>query len=72
LDNSTESRVIKELHAHAAETQRTVVMVAHRLSTLRNVDRVLVMDKGRVVQDGSFADLSRSPGIFFDLLQHNK
>ena len=54
LDNATESRVIEELHAHAAVTQRTVIMVAHRLTTLRNADRVLVMDAGRVVQDGSY------------------
>mmetsp|Transcript_16247 Transcript_16247/g.35358 ORF Transcript_16247/g.35358 Transcript_16247/m.35358 type:complete len:696 (-) Transcript_16247:25-2112(-) len=71
LDNATESRVIEELHAHAAEAGRTVVMVAHRLTTLRNADRVLVMDEGRVAQDGSYADLSRRPGIFFDLLQYN-
>lgn len=72
LDNATESRVIEELHAHAAVTQRTVIMVAHRLTTLRNADRVLVMDAGRVVQDGSYDFLSQKPGIFFDLLQHNR
>jgi len=71
LDNATESRVIEELHAHAADTDRTVIMVAHRLTTLRNADRVLVMDGGCVVQDGSYADLSQNPGIFFDLLQYN-
>mmetsp|Transcript_19340 Transcript_19340/g.42075 ORF Transcript_19340/g.42075 Transcript_19340/m.42075 type:complete len:713 (+) Transcript_19340:219-2357(+) len=71
LDNATESRVIEELHAHAAEEGRTVIMVAHRLTTLRNADRVLVMDEGKVVQDGSYADLSQNPGIFFDLLQYN-
>lgn len=72
LDNATESRVIEEIHAHAAETERTVIMVAHRLTTLRGADRVLVMDEGCVVQDGSYADLSQNPGIFFDLLQFNK
>ena len=72
LDNSTESRVIKELHAYAAERQRTVIMVAHRLSSLRQTDRVLVMDEGKVIQDGSCTDLSKNPGIFFVLLQHNR
>lgn len=71
LDNATEARVIRELHAHAADAGRTVVMVAHRLTTLRNADRVLVMDGGRVVQDGGYDELSRTPGIFFDLLQYN-
>jgi ABC-type bacteriocin/lantibiotic exporter with double-glycine peptidase domain len=72
LDNSTESCVIKELHAYAAERQRTVIMVAHRLSSLRQTDRVLVMDEGKVIQDGSCTDLSKNPGIFFVLLQHNR
>jgi len=71
LDNATESRVIEELHAHAADTDRTVIMVAHRLTTLRNADRVLVMDDGCVVQDGTYTDLAQTPGIFFDLLQYS-
>ena len=71
LDNATESRVIEELHAHAAEAGRTVIMVAHMLTTSRKADRVLVMDEGRVAQDGTYADLSQKPGIFFDLLQYN-
>lgn len=52
LDNDTELRVIEELHAHAANTDWTMFMVAHRLTTLRNADRVLVMDGGRVEQRG--------------------
>ena len=71
LDNATESQVIEELHAHAADAGRAVIMVAHRLSTLRNADRVLVMDDGRVVQDGTYTDLSQKPGIFFNLLQYS-
>ena len=47
----------------------TVVMVAHRLSTLRRADRVLMMDKGAVAQDGPFKVLESSPGPFRDLLK---
>lgn len=72
LDNATESRVIEEMHAHAADMGRTVVMVAHRLTTLRGADRVLLMDDGRIVQDGSYVDLSKEDGIFRDLLHHNQ
>jgi len=72
LDNATESRVIEEMHAHAADMGRTVVMVAHRLTTLRGADRVLVMDEGRIVQDGSYVDLSKEDGIFRNLLHHNQ
>jgi len=48
---------------------RTVVAVAHRLSTLRDFDRIVVMDDGIVVDDGSPEELSRRPGPYRDLLR---
>lgn len=68
LDNAVEARVIEELHRHARAHGRTVVMVAHRLTTLRRTDRVLVMEAGQVVQDGSFDDLAATHGVFQTLL----
>ncbi len=47
---------------------RTVIAIAHRLSTLRDFDRIVVMDAGRIVQDGPPAELARRPGPFRDLL----
>nr|WP_280177095.1 ABC transporter ATP-binding protein [Pseudomonas duriflava] len=46
---------------------RTVLAVAHRLSTVANFDRVIVMDKGRIVEDGPPAALRRSGGLFESL-----
>jgi len=46
---------------------RTVFVIAHRLSTVRNVDRILVLQQGRIVQDGSYEELCRVPGLFRDL-----
>ena len=43
---------------------RTVIAVAHRLSTLTSFDRILVIDQGRVVEDGTAADLRRQGGLF--------
>jgi ATP-binding cassette subfamily B protein len=48
---------------------RTAVFIAHRLSTVRNCDRILVLDQGRVVQDGPYAELASVPGLFRDLVQ---
>jgi ATP-binding cassette, subfamily B, bacterial len=48
---------------------RTVIAIAHRLSTLRNFDRIVVMDAGRVIDDGTPEQLSRRPGPFRDLLR---
>jgi ATP-binding cassette subfamily B protein len=51
-------------------TQKTVVIIAHRFSTLRHVNRILVIDKGKIVDDGSPQRLSKKPGIFKELLQY--
>ena len=51
---------------------RTVVAIAHRLSTLRRFDRIIVMDHGRIVDDGSPTELSRRPGPYRDLLDRQQ
>jgi ABC-type multidrug transport system fused ATPase/permease subunit len=47
---------------------RTALIIAHRLATVRNCDRVLVLENGYVVQDGTYADLTQRPGLFADLV----
>ncbi|MCM2543462.1 ABC transporter ATP-binding protein [Burkholderia glumae] len=47
---------------------RTVIAIAHRLSTLRNFDRIIAMSAGKVIDDGSPAELRNRPGIYRDLL----
>ncbi|CAB3803080.1 ABC transporter ATP-binding protein [Paraburkholderia fynbosensis] len=47
---------------------RTVVAIAHRLSTLQSFDRIVVLNRGRVVQDGAPAELAAVPGIYRDTL----
>jgi ATP-binding cassette, subfamily B, bacterial len=48
---------------------RTVIAIAHRLSTLRSFDRIIVMDRGRIVDDGSPAELAGRAGPYRDLLR---
>jgi ABC-type multidrug transport system fused ATPase/permease subunit len=43
---------------------RTTFVIAHRLSTVRNADIVVVLDRGRVVESGPPAELVRRPGLF--------
>jgi ABC-type bacteriocin/lantibiotic exporter with double-glycine peptidase domain len=64
LDNSTEKKVISGL-----ETLRcTRITVAHRLSTVRNCDLIVVMEKGKVVEQGSHAQLVANNGLYAQLL----
>jgi ATP-binding cassette subfamily B protein len=48
--------------------RRTVIAIAHRLSTLRNFDRVVVLKSGRVVDDGAPDDLMTRKGPYYDLM----
>jgi ATP-binding cassette subfamily B protein len=47
---------------------RTVIAVAHRLSTLRDFDRIVVLQRGRIVQDGPPGELEQVPGVYRELL----
>jgi len=66
LDSATES-VITETLTHAL-MGNTAFVIAHRLSTIRFCDRVVVFDEGAIVQDGTYAELSSTPGPFRNLL----
>ncbi len=49
----------------------TAVMIAHRLSTIEHADRILVIDKGRVAEEGTHTELLRQNGIYSRLVRHN-
>ncbi len=49
---------------------KTVIAIAHRLSTLRHMDRIIVLDAGRIVQDGTHDTLTHEDGIYKTLWEH--
>ena len=55
LDNDTESEVMRALHE--IDRNLTIIMVAHRLSTLKKCDKIFIFDDGKVVDSGSYNDL---------------
>ena len=65
LDNRTQQTVLRSLEALAI----TRVLVAHRLSTVRQADLILVLEAGRLVQQGRYDDLLAQPGVFAELMQ---
>ena len=46
---------------------RTTLVIAHRLSTVRNADRLVVIDEGRIVQEGNHEELLAAGGLYADL-----
>ena len=62
LDAATEAKVTAALGA--VMKGRTTFIIAHRLATVRNATRILVFDKGRIVECGAFDELVRNGGIF--------
>jgi ATP-binding cassette, subfamily B, multidrug efflux pump len=65
IDPETE-HLIQEAISRMTE-KRTTLVVAHRLSTIRNADRILVMHHGRIVEEGSHGDLMALKGIYYRL-----
>ena len=47
-----------------------MVVVAHRLSTVRNADRIIVLDRGRIVETGTHEELITRKGPYFDLIRN--
>ncbi|AQT45105.1 ABC transporter type 1 [Bartonella apihabitans] len=67
LDVETEARVKEAIDT--VSRNRTTIIIAHRLSTVRNADLVLFMDRGHIVEQGSFDELAEKGGRFTALLK---
>ncbi|MGG7518603.1 ABC transporter ATP-binding protein [Allorhizobium undicola] len=65
LDSEVEAAIQESLFA--LMEGKTVIAIAHRLSTLTEMDRLIVLDKGRIIQTGSHAELVATGGIYADL-----
>lgn len=68
LDSESEAAIQKALHV--LMEGKTVLAIAHRLSTLREMDRILVLDGGRVVEDGTHSELVAAGGLYATLWAH--
>ncbi len=70
LDSVTESLIQESLwelmqgHYDTLGSGKTTIVIAHRLSTLLHMDRILVFDKGKIVEDGTHAELLAKEGLY--------
>ena len=65
LDNIAQKAVSDNLD----ELMCTRVVIAHRLSTIRHCDRIIVLDKGKIVEQGTFEELMENKGLFYEMAQ---
>ena len=68
LDNITQKQVSEALD----RMKCTRVVIAHRLSTIRHCDRILVMDAGKIVEDGTYEQLIELGGVFAELVERQR
>lgn len=68
LDANNERQVIENLNTFFVN--RTVVVVAHRLSTVKNADQIIVLDKGEIVEVGTHQELTQKRGMYFTLVKN--
>lgn len=63
LDNVTQGQIVETLE----KLNATKVVIAHRLSTVQNCDRIIVFDKGNIVEEGNYEQLMEQKGLFYKL-----
>ena len=69
VDNNTAAEILASVRR---QTQRTIVMISHQLSAAAACDRILVLDRGRLVQQGHHTDLIREQGLYRSLWEREQ
>ncbi|MAX01416.1 MAG: ABC transporter [Flavobacteriaceae bacterium] len=65
LDSDTEDKIIKNLNNNFKS--KTLIIVSHRVSCVKNADKIIVLEKGSIIQDGTHNDLIKNEGFYKDL-----
>ena len=66
IDPENEDRLQKAIEALTRD--KTIIMIAHRLKTVRHANQILVIDHGKIVQQGKHEELTSVPGIYADFV----
>jgi ATP-binding cassette subfamily B (MDR/TAP) protein 1 len=69
MDGTSEAIVLENLKRSSVESGRTTIIIAHRLATVRNADRIIVMKDGNVEEEGEHDALVRANGVYAELVQ---
>ena len=68
LDANNEREIME--HLHTFYRGKTVVVVAHRLSTVRDADKIVVLDRGAVAEEGTHRELTEKKGLYYQLVKN--
>ena len=67
LDNTSEKHIQTEIEKLQKENGTTIISIAHRLTTLKNCDEIIVLNKGKIEEKGKYDELIKNNGIFSDM-----
>ena len=67
LDNTSEKYIQTEIEKLQKENNTTIISIAHRLTTLKNCDKIIVLNKGNIEESGKYNELIEQSGIFSDM-----
>ncbi|KTD41101.1 ABC transporter ATP-binding protein [Legionella parisiensis] len=72
LDTLSEHEIQQSINAMLEENNATVIAIAHRLSTIRHMDRIVVMEGGMIIEEGTFNDLVNNEQSYFKMLWNSQ
>jgi ATP-binding cassette subfamily B protein len=67
VDTRTEEEILNNLGTRMKG--KTTLLIAHRVSTIKNADQILVLDNGKIIEQGNHTSLLSKKGVYFDLYE---
>lgn len=67
VDTNTEEQILN--HLDEGRKNKTTIIIAHRISTIQNSDKIIVLDEGKIIEQGNHESLIKQQGLYYDMVQ---